>query len=287
MRPVSDFHVRRSRRQSPPRMPLVPAPYREHLPHPQLRRVVACYWSHRATGRRIRVLPDACIDLLFHRPLAAPPDTPWHAEVIGTMTAASLTAALPVEYLGVRFHPGEAARCLALAAHEHTDARRPLADLWAPPARDLLTRDLARATTLRDLLTALDTALLTRLTDAPAPDHRVRRVLATLRTTASRIDELARRESLGERQLLRLFERHVGAAPSLVARVFRLERALALTATTPRWSELAVTAGYADQPHLIREFSALTGLTPTQLLHERATSDPFNPEPAAAPTLRP
>ena len=267
-------------------MPLVPATYREHLPHPQLRGVVACYWSHRATGRRIRVLPDACIDLLFHRPLAAPPNTPWHAELVGTMTSASLSAGLPVEYLGVRFHPGEAARCLALAAHEHTDTQRPLADLWAPSAREAL-QGLARATTLRDLLTTLDTTLLTRLTDAPAPDHRVRRVLATLRATSSRIDELARRESLGERQLLRLFERHVGAAPSLIARVFRLERALALTATTPRWSELAVAAGYADQPHLIREFSALTGLTPTRLLHERATSDPFNPDPASAATLSP
>jgi diguanylate cyclase (GGDEF)-like protein len=258
----------------------IPPPYREHLPHPQLRGLVACYWSHRSTGRA-RVLPDACIDLLFRRPLAAPADAPWHAELIGTMTRAILSAPLHEEYLGVRFHPGEAPRILGLAAHEITDAKLPLADLWTH--RDPLTRNLARARTLRDLLSTLDTALLAR--PLAAPDHRVRRVLATLRTTEARIDELARRESLGERQLLRLFDHHVGASPKTIARVFRLERALALTTPTPRWSDIAAATGYADQPHLIREFQSLTGLTPTQLLHERATSDPFNPDPAPAPTL--
>ena len=260
-------------------MPVVPPPYREHLPHPQLRGLVACYWSHRSTGRA-RVLPDACIDLLFRRPLAAPADAPWHAELIGTMTRAILSAPLHEEYLGVRFHPGEAPRILGLAAHEITDAKLPLTDLWT---HHDLTRNLARARTLRDLLSTLDTALLAR--PLAAPDHRVRRVLATLRTTEARIDELARRESLGERQLLRLFDHHVGASPKTIARVFRLERALALTTPTPRWSDIAAATGYADQPHLIREFQSLTGLTPTQLLHERATSDPFNPDPAPAPTL--
>ncbi len=39
----------------------VPAPYREYPPHPRLRGVVACYWTHRSSGH-FRVLPDACID---------------------------------------------------------------------------------------------------------------------------------------------------------------------------------------------------------------------------------
>lgn len=261
----------------------VPAPYREYPPHPRLRGVVACYWTHRSSGH-FRVLPDACIDIILRRPLTTPPP-PWHAEIVGTMTRASLTSPLAEEFLGVRFHPGEAPRLLGLAAREVTDQHLDLALTWRPPSLDPLTRALARATTLHDLLHTLDTCLLARLAAAPAPDHRVRRVLATLRTTPARIDELARRESLGERQLLRLFEHHVGASPKLVARVFRLERALALTHHTHRWSEIATTAGYADQAHLIREFQSLTGLTPTQLLDERETSDPFNPSPTRPSTL--
>jgi len=262
----------------------VPAPYREYPPHPRLRSAVACYWSRRSTGRPIRVLPDACIDLILRRPLTTP-TPPWHAEIVGTMTRAALTSPIAEEFLGVRFHPGEAPRFLGLAAHEVTDQKLDLGLAWRTTTLDPLTRALARATTLRDLLTILDTLLLARLADAAPPDHRVRHVLATLRTTPIRVDELARRESLCERQLLRLFEHHVGASPKIIARVFRLERALALAAATPRWSEIAVAAGYADQAHLIREFQSLAGLTPTNLLRERATSDPFNPNPTPTPTL--
>lgn len=265
-------------------MPVVPAAYHEHRPHPKLRGLVACYWSHRSAAR-VRILPDACIDLLFHRPLSEPADAPWHAELVGTMTRAALSAAAPAEYLGIRFHPGEAPRLLGLAARELTDTKLPLAELWTTARRDLLTHSLARARTLADLITILDTTLLAQ--EIAAPDHRVRRVLATLRGAPARIDELARRERLGERQLLRLFDRHVGASPSLIARVFRLERALALTTAAPRWSAIAAATGYADQPHLIREFQSLAGVTPTQLLHERATSDPFNPSLDPPPTLAP
>jgi len=35
------------------------------------------------------------------------------------------------------------------------------------------------------------------------------------------------------------------------------------------WTRMAGDAGYADQPHLIREFQALAGLTPAQYAAER------------------
>jgi AraC-like DNA-binding protein len=38
----------------------------------------------------------------------------------------------------------------------------------------------------------------------------------------------------------------------------------------PRWARLAVAAGYYDQPHLIREFRSLAGLTPGEVHRERA-----------------
>ncbi len=269
-------------------MALVPSHYREHAPHPALRDVVSCYWSHRSHGRAARILPDACIDLLCRRPLAADltPLGAWTVQLVGTMTRAALTTTLHEEYLGVRFRPGEAARLLGLGARELTDRTVDLALAWPRPLTLDLEHTLERADCFTDLRAALDALLLARLDRAAPPDRRVRRVLAAFPRGSARVDELARRESLGERQLLRLFEPHVRARPQLISRVLRLQRALARAALAD-WPRIALAAGYADQAHLIRDCRALTGLSPEKLLRERAMSDPFNPDERDAPTLPP
>jgi AraC-like DNA-binding protein len=56
----------------------------------------------------------------------------------------------------------------------------------------------------------------------------------------------------------------VGLAPKLYCRVLRLQRALRLAAAEPGtpWAELALAAGYSDQPHLNRDFAELAGMSP-------------------------
>ncbi|MFD2471126.1 helix-turn-helix domain-containing protein [Amycolatopsis silviterrae] len=65
-----------------------------------------------------------------------------------------------------------------------------------------------------------------------------------------------------ERQARRLFTLAVGYGPATYRRVLRLQRAIALAPATATLADLAVAAGYSDQPHLTRECRALTGLTP-------------------------
>ena len=84
---------------------------------------------------------------------------------------------------------------------------------------------------------------------------------------------LASQVNLSISQLERMFTRHVGVGPKLLARQTRV-CALAAEATTlanPGWALLAARYGYADQAHLAREFRELTGLTPSSLA--RAGSD--------------
>src|SRR5256885_10995005 len=82
------------------------------------------------------------------------------------------------------------------------------------------------------------------------------------------VSELARSLGLGERQLLRRFNRAVGYGPRTLARVARFQRFLALAEADPAadlaW--LAADAGYADQPHLTRECRRLSGRTPRELI---------------------
>ncbi len=76
------------------------------------------------------------------------------------------------------------------------------------------------------------------------------------------VERVARESGLSHRRLIALFSEQVGLAPKAFARVSRFQRALALVPTRRSWTELALDAGYADQSHLTREFSALGRVTP-------------------------
>ena len=83
-------------------------------------------------------------------------------------------------------------------------------------------------------------------------------------------EELAARYRLTPRHLRRLFEIHVGYGPKALARVFRLQRTLFLAASSHLvFSDLALAAGYSDQSHMNREFSALCSERPSDVLHRR------------------
>jgi AraC-like DNA-binding protein len=81
---------------------------------------------------------------------------------------------------------------------------------------------------------------------------------------SEQIGEIAFALGLSQRQLQRRFRARVGLTPKEYARIRRMRVALA-NAIEPRpkgWVAVAAETGYADQAHLSREASALTGLTP-------------------------
>lgn len=73
------------------------------------------------------------------------------------------------------------------------------------------------------------------------------------------------------RRLIATYREHIGVPPSTVASIRRFEHAIALldgsaNAMRGRWSALALTCGYADQSHFIREFNRFAGCSPTAYL---------------------
>ena len=73
----------------------------------------------------------------------------------------------------------------------------------------------------------------------------------------------------GRRHLAERFRLATGLTPKEAARVARFEKALRLLRTQrPPLAALAVAAGYADQPHLAREWRALTGVSMTTWVRE-------------------
>jgi AraC-like DNA-binding protein len=210
-------------------------PYREfpqHDPH------IACLWTRdpEPDPRRHRILPDACVDIVWAgRSLV----------VAGPATGPVFTT-IPADTpaFGVRFRVGAAGAALGIPAAEVLDATVPLAAIWGAEITERVADD-PRAETLAAFVRA-------RLTTKPD---------ALVRAAATGADP-----NLGARQLRRRFADAVGYGPKTLQRILRFQRFLALAQTSTDLARLALEAGYADQAHLTRECSRLSGLPPAALL---------------------
>lgn len=203
-----------------------------------------------------RVLPDGCMDLLWNegRLMVAGPDT-----------RAYVTEGASDRWAGLRFFPGQAPGFLGVPAHELRDRRVDLAELWSPAVVRRLT---ARVNAAHDPASGLEEVVLERAAEVGPPDPVLRQLVGALgagRSVAATADELG----LGARQLHRKSLAAFGYGPKTLARVLRLQRALALARDGVPFAETAARAGYADQAHLARDVRDLAGLPLGELLGGR------------------
>jgi AraC-like DNA-binding protein len=111
---------------------------------------------------------------------------------------------------------------------------------------------------------------LRRHLPAPGPDSGAREACDAVALVAAdpsiaRVDQLATATASSVRRLQRLFAEHVGVAPKWVIRRYRLREVTERMAAGGRveWAAVAADLGYADQAHLVRDFTALFGEPPT------------------------
>jgi AraC-like DNA-binding protein len=241
--------------------------YLEVLPRAPLTPYVRCFWAlsaHACVPLPHRVLPDGCLDILVDLGPGARQGRA-RLQVVGAMRSASVVPLSgEVCFLGIRFQPGGAHSLLRLPLHELTDGQLDLGVLWPREAREWEER-LLEARGLAQRLALLEELLLCRL--APegldgALAQAVRLILAS--HGQLRIDALEEALGVGSRQLERRFREAVGLTPKVLCRISRMRHAVALLQARPATpgADLALAAGYFDQAHLVREFRALTGLTP-------------------------
>ncbi|MGP1274588.1 MAG: helix-turn-helix domain-containing protein [Caulobacterales bacterium] len=80
------------------------------------------------------------------------------------------------------------------------------------------------------------------------------------------IAQAARLSGLSERQFRRVFEAATGVTPKRYQRALRVDRMIRQLHPAPWEDDMTpdIPIPFADQPHAIREFRALTGLTPVE-----------------------
>jgi AraC-like DNA-binding protein len=228
-------------------------------------RWVDAFWAFESSGAPHRVLPDGCIDFIFDLKAG-------RAIVQGPMTRAEVFV-LPAgsRVFGVRFAPGAGRAFVDTEAHALEDRSADLEDVtraarsWRLAERVAeAENDVARRHLIGEFL--LDPGARRR-----AVDGRLQRAVRAIQQSRGSVSvsTIARDLGISERTLERLFRDQVGVGPKLYARIVRLEwtRAAALGHQASQ-ADLALLGGYADEPHLLREFRALTGVTPFALLAE-------------------
>jgi AraC-like DNA-binding protein len=220
-----------------------------------------------------RVLPDGAVHLILELGDGA-------AQPVLRVAGASAAPVVlrirgHIRGLSATLQPGAAAAVLGLPAAELTGLALPLDMLWRDGAQ--LAAQLHEAPTDATRARLLLHCLHRRLAAHQATGSALARQAAAMISRSGGsllLRDVARAIGTGERRLQQLFQQHVGLAPRTYGRLARMHQCLRLLRSlhAPRWTELALEAGYYDQAHLANEFQALCGLSPTAFLGQARIS---------------
>src|SRR5262249_10600265 len=79
-----------------------------------------------------------------------------------------------------------------------------------------------------------------------------------------KVEDLVERYGVNKRTMQRLFAKYVGVSPKWVIQRYRLHEAAEQLASgaTVNQAELALSLGYSDQAHFVRDFKRIVGVSP-------------------------
>jgi AraC-like DNA-binding protein len=263
----------------PPGPQPVAAIYRTHTPAPPLGDFVERFWFCEGTPPHPRehILPSGTVELVVNlRADEVRIDGPSRQRLSGAAVSGTYSRFFVIDpaphaaMVGVHFRPGGAAPFLGVTPGDLTDAHTELSDLWGRSAVELRER-LCTAATPEERFALLERVLTARLTRAPLRHRAVPAALAAFERPGVCVRDVAAHVGLCQRRFIRVFAAEVGLTPKLYSRVRRFQRARAMVrrAAAPDWARVAAECGYFDQAHLIRDFRAFAGLSPTEYLRQQ------------------
>lgn len=254
-----------------------------HTPAPPLSAFVSKLWLHEGEPRphgKERILPTGRIGMVIN---LLEDETRIYGRETGevrrtggvTVTGACseffvIDTAEQQWCMGVELTIGGAAPFLGMPASELQNATVPIDALWG--GIDLRGRLLA-APAPEAKFRVLEQALLERMARGaerhPAVGFALREFLQVphARTVAEVTDQVG----LSPRRFIQVFREQVGLTPKLFCRVRRFHEVIRRVhqGRDIDWTGVALSCGYFDQAHFIRDFKAFSGLNPSAWLAQR------------------
>ncbi len=206
-------------------------------------------------------MPDNCVDWIIN--LNSPEEiyivTPFTSSIVFELNG-------PASYFGIRFHMlGD--QCLVpspIGEWSSTDNTQK-ADMLPDSVLRVVLECMGNPLRFEERCKSL-TAILLNEMKYPDIDSRLARYIHysyhNISSSFDLSDKKCSEFGLSARQLRRLTQHHLGLSPREFTRVLRFQSTLqymkAMSCKVP-WTE-----HYYDQPHFIREFKRLSGVTPTE-----------------------
>jgi AraC-like DNA-binding protein len=257
--------------------------YEEFTPHFSLAQYVRCIWVFEAgpedgPAAVQQIVPDGFPELILHY------GDHFH-EIDGNGAAQrqsriifagqisrplTLQPGMNAGVMGVRFWPAAAQALLRLPMVEVTDQRLDVAALLGAKVASIIDEVAsARDSVARvDVMERFLSRRLLPVNNVTPPNLAVAHCVAALHQSGGRIsvDALARGANLSSRQLQRRFLHEVGISPRLLGSIFRFRKVFDFIEQpglhAARWTDAAMSAGYFDQAHMIRDFKRFAGQQP-------------------------
>ncbi len=250
-------------------------------PRPSLRPFVQTLWAVGPTASlrpagvaRERVLPTGEMHLVFRltdHPLRLfqsiddPTGQTISHAIVGGVRASFYVRDVsePVGSVGAQLHPSASVLLFGVPAAELAGRHTPLDDLWGPVAAEM--RERLQEASPEQQLEILASFLAARLPKVRALHPAVAHALERFTPTAS-VHDVVREGGWSHRRFIELFRSAMGLTPKLYTRLLRFQRIMRRMDTDPQaaWVEVALDAGYSDQPHFTREFREFAGVTPSE-----------------------
>lgn len=244
------------------------------------------YHAGYAPGHLVdRLVPDGTVNLIidltadpkhiFDNVTFLPVETFRDSWVSGMRTKPiSISAGENSSMVVVSFQPHQAGRVLHEAMHRLSDHVEDATSVVGPGITVLRERLLAHRSP-EECFRLVDGWVAGRIRPASTDTGLIVHALETLsaRPESVRIGDVANATGYSMKHLSFVFKEHIGVTPKQVHRVARFQKILGalMTADRPDWAALALEYGYSDQAHFIRDFRALSGMTPTAYWSARST----------------
>lgn len=228
--------------------------------------------SHAPANRR--VCPNGTMELVINlsaRNMSFCVGTTWQRVRVPLLAGPYSTSFLVDQseftaVMGVRLKPGAGRVFFPIAAHELHNRDVALAELYPNEAAPLYDELLA-AGALHARFRVLERYLIRKIRRGlrahPLVGHAVQEFLKTPGVRA--IADVQSETGLSHTRFNQIFREHVGLTPKLFCRIQRFRTVVQhIESGSPvNWAGLAAACGYFDQAHLIHDFRAFSGITPT------------------------
>ena len=244
--------------------------YKEIEPAANLKQYIFCYWyfEYKNSGKEIYphiVLPDGCPSVIF---INIANDSFKTINLFGPRLTYYKTEIPPgSKFLGIRFMPGAIKSLFGISGNDIRDRSSEAGEYFK---NEKLFEYINKIEDDKKTYNGLNEIFShTIKDDNNKPDEFVQKAVKKIIESKGKlkVSEIINEINISERQLLRKFKEDVGLTLKEFSRIGRNRAALFhLLIENKEKIETVLNSGFFDQPHFNKDFSAISGINPSEFI---------------------